>query len=226
MGDQLVTFDHWDGLHSALIGLMNGGLSGFTLGHSDIGGYTANKNPIKSYLRNKELLQRWIEMNAFSDAIMRSHPTNLPDDCFQIWDDDETILFLKKFTEISIKLADYKEMLMKETYEKGSPFTRPLLIHYPDDRRARRIHDQFMLGENLIMAPIFKEGATSRDVYLPGPATWTHLLTGEVFHVEEGQVLEDFACPIGTPAVFIRDTDSYRMTALFAAEEGIPAMVI
>ena len=41
MGDQLVTFDHWDGLHSAMIGLINGGLSGFTLGHSDVGGYTA-----------------------------------------------------------------------------------------------------------------------------------------------------------------------------------------
>ena len=41
MGDQLVTFDHWDGLHSAMIGLINGGLSGFTIGHSDIGGYTA-----------------------------------------------------------------------------------------------------------------------------------------------------------------------------------------
>lgn len=41
MGDQLPTYDHFDGLNSALIGLFNGGLSGMTLGHSDIGGYTS-----------------------------------------------------------------------------------------------------------------------------------------------------------------------------------------
>jgi len=117
-------------------------------------------------------------MNTFSDAIMRSHPSNLPDDCYQIWDDDETIEFFKKFAQINVRLADYKAKIMQEVYEDGSPFTRPLLIHFPDDRRARLIHDQFMLGENLIMAPIFKEGATSRNVYLPGPAKWTHILTG------------------------------------------------
>jgi len=41
MGDQLVTYDHYDGMQSAMIGLMNGGLSGMTMGHSDIGGYTS-----------------------------------------------------------------------------------------------------------------------------------------------------------------------------------------
>jgi alpha-glucosidase len=41
MGDQLPTFDKFDGLHSALIGMLNGGISGFGIGHSDIGGYTS-----------------------------------------------------------------------------------------------------------------------------------------------------------------------------------------
>ena len=40
MGDQCHTWDRHDGLHSALIGILNGGLSGFSLGHSDVGGYT------------------------------------------------------------------------------------------------------------------------------------------------------------------------------------------
>ncbi len=54
MGDQLPTFDRFDGLHSALIGQLNGGLSGFTLGHSDIGGYT-NIRDIEgsSYMRTE-----------------------------------------------------------------------------------------------------------------------------------------------------------------------------
>jgi alpha-glucosidase len=41
MGDQLPTLDKYDGLHSALIGILNGGVCGFGLSHSDIGGYTA-----------------------------------------------------------------------------------------------------------------------------------------------------------------------------------------
>ena len=82
MGDQLPTYDKYDGLQSALIGLLNGGLSGFSLGHSDIGGYTSIN---ETYLganykvyRNKELLMRWIEMSAYSDIIMRTHPSNKP----------------------------------------------------------------------------------------------------------------------------------------------------
>lgn len=61
MGDQLTTFDKMDGLQSALIGLMNGGLSGMTIGHSDIGGYTSaiiKKFGVTwlSYTRSNELL--------------------------------------------------------------------------------------------------------------------------------------------------------------------------
>jgi alpha-glucosidase (family GH31 glycosyl hydrolase) len=40
-----------------------------------------------------------------------------------------------------------------------------------------------MLGENILVAPVFEEGAVSRDVYLPGPAEWKHLWTGEVYLV-------------------------------------------
>lgn len=80
MGDQLPTFDRYDGLHSALIGLLNGGMSGFALGHSDIGGYTSlNDTANLMYVRRDEqILIRWMEMSAFSDAIFRTHPSNNP----------------------------------------------------------------------------------------------------------------------------------------------------
>ena len=80
MGDQLPTFDRYDGLHSALIGLINGGMSGFALGHSDIGGYTSlnDTENLNYYKRDEQLLVRWMEMSAFSDAIFRTHPSNNP----------------------------------------------------------------------------------------------------------------------------------------------------
>jgi len=81
MGDQLPTFDRYDGLHSALIGILNGGMSGFSIGHSDIGGYTSLNNTaqLQYYKRTNELLIRWAEMSAFSDALFRTHPSNNPD---------------------------------------------------------------------------------------------------------------------------------------------------
>ena len=203
MGDQLTTFDHWDGLQSALIGLMNGGVCGFTIGHSDIGGYTSTiieefGIPFVKITRSRELLYRWIEMNTFSDPILRSHPSNIPEAQSQIYDNKENILFFKKFVEIHNKLSDYKKGLIHEASDLGSPFTRPLMLHFPHDAVARKQNSQFMLGENILCAPIFKESATSRDVYLPGPAKWTHIWSGDVFEVDSnGRTLENFSTPIG-----------------------------
>ena len=138
---------------------MNAGMSGATLGHSDIGGYTSvtGKPEVVDYTRSKNLLQRWIEMSAFSDPIMRSHPSSAPDANYQIWDEDDSILFLKKFVDLHVKMADYKMQLMQEANQKGTPFTRAMLLHFPHDARARIEHSQFMLGENILMAPIFVE---------------------------------------------------------------------
>lgn len=66
-----------------MMGQLNGGLSGFSLTHSDIGGYTSINKTVDGhgflFKRSKELLMRWIEMSAYSDVIMRTHPSNKPD---------------------------------------------------------------------------------------------------------------------------------------------------
>lgn len=89
------------------------------------------------------MLQRWIEMCTFSDPIMRSHPSSASDnpENFQIWDDDETILFMKKFTEVHVALADYKMQLMNEASELGRPFTRAMMLHYPGVSELRNVID-------------------------------------------------------------------------------------
>jgi alpha-glucosidase len=73
MGDQLPTFDKHDGMWSALIGQLNGAMSGYTLTHSDIGGYTSIDYVVVTYIRTKDNLFRWTEMSAFSDPVMRTH---------------------------------------------------------------------------------------------------------------------------------------------------------
>ena len=137
------------------------------------------------------------------------------------------MLFFKKFVEIHAKLAKYKHDLMKESSENGTPFTRALMLHFPHDARARRENSEFMLGENILCAPVFREGETSRDVYLPGPATWKHLWTGETYTVDEhGLSLQNFAAPIGQPAVFTRDTSTVEMSEILKDYYGTAAETV
>lgn len=77
-----------------------------------------------------------------------------------------------------------------------------------------------MLGENILMAPVFSADITRedrRDVYLPGPATWTHLWLGTVYEVsEEGLLVKALWSPIGSPPVFYRDTDTYQISPVLS----------
>jgi len=77
-------------------------------------------------------------MNTFSDMIMRSHPSCIPDDQFQIYDSVEAIQFFSRMVKVHVSLADYKMKLMQEASESGSPATRSMMMHFPHDARARQ----------------------------------------------------------------------------------------
>ena len=81
--------DTHDGFGSALQGALSGGMSGFSLTHSDIGGYTGAiarmfGHSVVRVVRDREMLMRWVEQNAFSDAVLRSHEGLLPIDNHQV----------------------------------------------------------------------------------------------------------------------------------------------
>ena len=93
---------------------------------------------------------------------------------------------------------------MHQAHVEGLPPLRSLLLEYPEDKEARKIKDQFMLGTDLLMAPIFKSGQTSRKLYLP-KGKWTHFFTKEVHDFsEQGDWLHHQGADIGTPLVFVK----------------------
>lgn len=165
MGDQLPSFDKNDGMQSALIGMLNGGMSGFAMAHSDIGGYTSFDVIIR-YQRDEQLLIRWMEMSAFSDAVFRTHPSNKPDFNAQIWDNAEIASYFKNYTEVHMELGEYRMKLMKEMEETGLPLVRSLALEF-DTPEYSHIDDQFMLGSEILVAPVFTRNAHSRQVFFP-----------------------------------------------------------
>jgi sulfoquinovosidase len=200
-GDQLVNFGEHDGLPSTVVGLTTSGISGLAINHSDIGGYTTITNPLMlgKYKRTKETFLRWTEMNAFT-PVYRTHEGNKPKPNHQPYTDKDTIEFFARFGKIHFALKDYLKELGKEAKTKGYPIVRATYLHYPEDPNTFNLRHQFMLGADLLMLPVVKEGDSSVEGYLPA-GEWEHLFTGKVY--AGGKTIE-LEAPIGTPAVFLK----------------------
>lgn len=177
-GDQLVDWGKNDGIKSAVTGLLSSGMSGFSINHSDIGGYTSISYPVaKKYLRSKELLNRWMEMNAFT-AVFRTHEGLNPDLNYQVYDDSATALHFAHYAKIYKALEFYRQQLIVEASNTGIPVNRPLFLEFPTDTNTHNIsYQEFMLGSEFIIAPILDPNTTSKKIYLP-QGSWTNLWNG------------------------------------------------
>ncbi len=197
LGDQLVTWDAHDGLATVVPALISSGLSGYSMQHADTGGYLSVS--ALGVTRGSALFRRWVELNAFT-PLLRMHSTNQPEVNHQ-WDTDvETTAHLVEMAGIFAGLAEYRADLMAESETRGWPLVRPLFFHYPDDETAWTIEDQFMLGPDLVMAPILAPDSVERTLYLPDGA-WVHGPTGDVYR---GPAWVTVSAPMGMPAVFGR----------------------
>ncbi len=204
-GDQLVSWDAQDGLASALNGLLSGGLSGIAVNHSDAGGYTSVAHPIwGGYARSSELLYRWLEMNAFT-AILRTHEGNQPERNAQFYSSPEHLDFFDRSAKIYAALFDYRKTLFAEAHTKGWPVVRHMVLHYPNDPVAQTLQTQFMLGSELLVAPVLNPGEQTKKVYLPA-GSWTHLWSNRTYASQSGHWIT-VPAPLGSPAVF-HPTDS------------------
>jgi len=203
LGDQTVTWDEYDGIKTAVTGLLSSGMSGFAFNHSDIGGHTGINHPLLKVHRSKELLWRWIELNAFT-LIYRTHGGNLPDENHQFYSDEETLAHFCRFAWVYKAWAFYRKRLVREAAETGLPVVRHPFIHYPDDPNVHSIsHQQFMIGSELMVAPVLDPGADQVNVYLPA-GRWVHLWTGESYGSLNHGVNVTVSAPLGRPGVFYR----------------------
>lgn len=203
-GDQNVDWSVDDGLPSVMTAALSLGMSGLGLHHSDIGGYTT----LFDMKRSKELFMRWAEMGAFA-PMMRTHEGNRPDDNWQFDSDDETLLHFARMSRVYTSLESYIKAAVQENTQRGIPVMRPLFLHYEKDETCYNIQYQFLLGRDLLVAPVYEEGKRNHSVYLPED-NWVHLWTGKEY--QSGEV--DIDADLGYPPVFYRKNSEY--SALFS----------
>ena len=73
----------------------------------------------------------------------------------------------RKYAELRYQLIPYTYTLAREARDTGMPLMRALWLHYPEDERARGIGSEYLWGRDLLVAPVFKKGLETREVYLP-----------------------------------------------------------
>ena len=199
-GDQHVDWSQDDGISSVIPATLSLAMSGYGITHSDVGGYTTND----LMHRSRELLMRWEEMNVFS-PLYRFHEGNRPASNVQFDEDAELLAHFARCTELHAGLKPYLKKLEAENAEYGIPVMRPLFYHY-DEERAYTEKTEYLLGRDVLVAPVLRKGADSRRVWLPEDR-WVHLFTGKEY---SGGTFEVDA-PVGTPPVFVRyESESFE----------------
>lgn len=177
------TESSWKTLEGQIAVGINHSLSLSPYWGSDIGGFYPNQE------LTGELYARWFQFGAFCPSF-RSHGrtwwTRLP------WGWGGTALgplegnryplqselnnqaiepVTKKYAELRYQLMPYTYSLTWEARNTNLPLMRSLWLHYDDDKKSAGVGDEFLWGRDLLIAPVYKPGATSRDIYLP-PGNW------------------------------------------------------
>ncbi len=149
----------WGGLDPQIKLMLNSGLSGLGYMSSDIGGFAVDpEHPL-----DPELYVRWLQMGAFT-PMLRTHAQLKPEPYHY----PEMEPISKKFIKMRYEWLPYNYTLAWENASKGWPLARPLDFHgeNPGEKYAS-VADEYLWGDNVLVAPVMKQGARSRKVLFP-----------------------------------------------------------
>jgi alpha-D-xyloside xylohydrolase len=166
---------HWGGdcestfesMAESLRGGLSLAMSGFGFWSHDIGGFEGTPDPA--------VFTRWIPF-----GLLSSHSRLHGSESYRVpWlFGDEAVDVLREYTRLKARLMPYLYAAALAAHRDGTPVMRPLAFDFPDDPACAHLDRQYMLGDNLLVAPVFSaDGDTS--FYVPAGG-WTDLRTGEV----------------------------------------------
>ncbi|MEV5160194.1 alpha-xylosidase [Streptomyces sp. NPDC053728] len=165
---------HWGGdcfasftaMAESLRGGLSLSLSGFGFWSHDIGGFEGTPDPA--------VFKRWL---AF--GLLSSHSRLHGNVSYRVpWEfGEEAVDVARKFTLLKHRLMPYLYQVAAEAHRTGVPMMRPMLAEFPGDPASRTLDRQYMLGPDLLVAPVFTEDGEV-EYYVP-EGTWTSLFTGE-----------------------------------------------
>jgi alpha-D-xyloside xylohydrolase len=141
------------------------GMSGFGYWSHDIGGFVGTPTPA--------LYKRWIAFGMLS-----SHSRLHGDTSYRVpWlFDEESVDVMRHFAGLKARLMPYLYAAARQAYTEGTPMMRAMALEFPGDEACAYLDRQYMLGDDLLVAPVFRDDGEV-SYYVP-EGTWTRLLDG------------------------------------------------
>lgn len=229
-------WSNWDWYRAQIPAGLHAGMSGLGWWTTDIGGFYDGHGGSPEF---RELLVRWFEFGVFS-PICRLHGFRVPEgvpppasgervsygqDTFNIFTDSggpneiwsfgavvETVL--TELLRVREALRPYLKTVFASYAKTGDPVMAPVYYHFEEETDAHSDAGRYMLGPDILVAPVLEPGATTMRVKLPAGADWIHGWTGRRF---EGGTIARVECPWGRCPVFIREHAVSQFHTVFPA---------
>jgi oligosaccharide 4-alpha-D-glucosyltransferase len=166
----------WDGFAAQLPIMLGMSMSGIPYIHADAGGFAGGEG-------DKELYVRWLQFASFT-PIFRPHGTalgNIDPNTFNFASEPALIdepykTYVKAAIQMRYTLLPYNYTLAYQQTTNSAPLVAPLYYYYPSDTTANNIENEFMWGNQILVAPVIKKGVTEQKIYLP-TGNWYKLNT-------------------------------------------------
>ena len=163
----------WGGLQAQLPALLNASLSGLPYTHSDAGGFAGDN-------KDEELYTRWMQFACFT-PVLRPHGFAGDTEPEPVFYSEKTQDIVRRYIKLRYSLLPYIYTLSAQASLKGYPLMRPLFYEFPDDWEAFDYYNEYMFGNNILVAPVIKQGQKVKTVYLPRGTKWYNFHTNRKF---------------------------------------------
>ena len=188
-GDQAPNYSRDYGLPSVVTAGITAGMSGFSTWGPDI----------LSTGSDKELWMRWVEFGALT-PVMRDHVWMKPEHSWNLWSDAETAAQWRRYAVLHSSLLPYFATLADEAHRTGVPILRHLALEYPNDPHVATAEYEYLLGQDMLVAPVVSGGTALRTFYLP-QGEWVNFWSGD--HLTGGQDAT-VSSSVGTIPIVVR----------------------
>jgi len=182
---------NFDSMKNQMVAGLNMGIAGIPWWTTDIGGFLGG-NPEDPEFR--EVFLRWFAYGTFC-PVMRLHGDREPHkepmsdkDLYpsgaenEVWSyGEEAYEICAKYLLIRDRLKPYIRQGMWQAHKKGTPIIRPLFYDFPEDIVGWEVEDEYLFGEEILVAPIMNANVSQRQVYLPDGMVWYDLWTGRSY---------------------------------------------
>jgi len=187
----------WSGLQAQPLVMLGMSMSGVPYIHADAGGFAQGQ-------QDEELFVRWLQFATYT-PIFRPHGTALygvdPDaPSFP----SEAALYPEPYKTLArnaiierYKMLPYNYTLAYRQTKFGEPLVKPLFFNYNNDSAAVKINDEYLFGDNILVAPVLEKGQTTKAIYLP-KSNWYDIETNTFFKGESwtDYIVDSFKKPI------------------------------